>query len=61
MEELSMDENDKIQISADALIAMVVTEAEARELKKMPSIEEMDDAFQPSEQFLKKMEKLVKG
>lgn len=55
-----MDENDKIQISADALIAMVVTEAEARELEKMPSIEEMDDAFQPSEQFLKKMEKLVK-
>lgn len=55
-----MDENDKIRISADALIAMVVTEAEARELEKMPSIEEMDDAFQPSEQFLKKMEKLVK-
>lgn len=55
-----MDENDKIRISADALIAMVVTEAEARELEKMPSVEEMDDAFQPSEQFLKKMEKLVK-
>lgn len=37
--------DDKIRISPDALIAMVVTEAQDRELAKMPSIEEMNEVF----------------
>lgn len=52
--------DDKIRISPDALIAMVVTEAQDRELAKMPSIEEMNESFQPSEKFLQKMERLVR-
>ena len=33
--------DDKIRISPDALIAMIVTEAQDRELAQMPSLEEM--------------------
>ena len=40
--------DDKIRISPDALIAMIVTEAENRELAQMPSLEEMNADFQPS-------------
>lgn len=52
--------NDEIRISTDAMIALVVTEAEERELAKMPSLQEMNEAFHPSDQFLKKMDKLLR-
>ena len=52
--------NDKIRISPDALIAMIVTEAQDRELARMPSLEEMNEDFQPSEKFQRKMEALVR-
>lgn len=51
--------DDKIRISTDALITMVVTEAEERELEQMPPIEALDEEFQPSEEFQKKMEILL--
>ena len=51
--------DDKICISPDALIAMIVTEAQDRELAQMPSLEEMNEDFQPSEKFQRKMEALV--
>lgn len=51
--------DDKIRISPDALIAMIVTEAQNRELAQMPSLEEMNEDFQPSEKFQRKMEALV--
>ena len=35
--------DDKIRISPDALIAMIVTEAQDRELARMPSLEEMNE------------------
>lgn len=38
--------DDKIRISPDALIAMIVTEAQDRELARMPSLEEMNEDFQ---------------
>lgn len=50
--------DDKIRISPDALIAMIVTEAQDRELAQMPSLEEMNEDFQPSEKFQRKMEAL---
>lgn len=37
--------DDKIRISPDALIAMIVTEAQDRELARMPSLEEMNEDF----------------
>jgi hypothetical protein len=43
--------DDKIRISPDALIAMIVTEAQDRE---------MNEDFQPSEKFQRKMEALVR-
>lgn len=43
--------DDKIRISPDALIAMIVTEAQDRELARMPSLEEMNEDFQPSEKI----------
>ena len=52
--------DDKIRISPDALIAMFVTEAQDRELARMPSLEEMNEDFQPSEKFQRKMEALVR-
>lgn len=52
--------DDKIRISPDALIAMIVTEAQDRELARMPSLEEMNEDFQPSEKFQRKMESLVR-
>lgn len=52
--------DDKIRISPDALIAMIVTEAQDRELAQMPSLEEMNEDFQPSEKFQRKMETLVR-
>lgn len=50
--------DDKIRISPDALIAMIVTEAQDRELAQMPSLEEMNEDFQPSEKFHEKWKPL---
>lgn len=55
-----MNEQDEIRISPDALIAMVVTEAEAREMASMPTLDEMNKDFHPSPDFQHKMEKLLK-
>lgn len=52
--------HDEIRITPDALISLVVTEAEERELAAMPSLKEMNAQFHPSEQFQKKMERLLK-
>lgn len=54
------ENSDTIRVSTDAFIAMVVTEAEARELANMPSLEEMNNNFTPSEEFQRKMDKLLK-
>lgn len=54
-----MEKNEEIRISPDALIAMVVAEAEARELAAMPSVEELDVEFKPTKKFQRKMEKLL--
>ena len=43
---MNQQENREIRISPDALIALVVAEAEDRELSAMPSLEEMNAAFQ---------------
>lgn len=53
-------ENDEIRITPDALISLVVTEAEERELASMPSLKEMNAQFHPSEQFQDKMDRLLK-
>lgn len=57
---MNQQENREIRISPDALIALVVAEAEDRELSVMPSLEEMNAAFHPSEEFQKKMDRLLK-
>ena len=49
-----------IKISTDAMIALAVTEAERREMAKLPSLEEMNEAFHPSRQFQKKMDRLMR-
>ena len=49
-----------IRISPDVLIAMILTEAQYRELALMPILEEMNEDFQPSEKFQRKMEALVR-
>ena len=54
-----MEKNEEIRISPDALIAMVVAEAEARELASMPNIDELEREFKPSENFQRKMKKLL--
>lgn len=53
-------ENNEIRITPDALISLVVTEAEERELAAMPSLKEMNAQFNPSKQFQDKMEQLLK-
>mgnify|MGYP000382232555 CR=1 FL=1 len=57
---MNQQENREIRISPDALIALIVAEAEDRELSAMPSLEEMNAAFHPSEEFQKKMDRLLK-
>ena len=52
--------DDKIRISPDALIAMIVTDAQDRELAQMPRMEEMNEDFQPSEKYQQKMEALLR-
>lgn len=39
---------------------MIVTEALDRELEQMPSLEEMNEDFHPSERFQRKIESLVR-
>ena len=53
-----MEENEKILLSADALIAMVVTEMEVREMKEISILEQTNTCDFPSDRFLDKMEKL---
>lgn len=53
-------ENEEIRVTPDALIALVVMEAEKREMAAMPSLEEMNAEFHPSERFQKKMNRLLK-
>lgn len=53
--------HEGIRISTDAMIALVVTEAENRELAAMPSLREMDAAFRPSPQFQQKMARLLRS
>lgn len=57
---MSKRETDEIRITPDALISLVVTEAEERELAAMPSLKEMNAQFHPLEQFQAKMERLLK-
>ena len=57
---MNQQENREIRILPDALIALVVAEAEDWELSAMPSLEEMNAAFHPSEEFQKKMDRLLK-
>ena len=52
--------DEKIRLSTDALIAMIVTEAEERELSELPDIEAMNEAFHPSERFQRKMAALLR-
>lgn len=51
---------DEIRISADAMIALVVAEAEAREMAAMPSLQQMNETFQPSGQFRQRMDRLLR-
>lgn len=52
-------EEEKIRISADALIALIVTEAERRELEGLPPVEAME-TVEPSPGFRQKMKALVR-
>lgn len=52
--------DEKIRLSTDALIAMIVTEAEERELSELPDIEAMNEEFHPSERFQRKMAALLR-
>ena len=49
-----------MRISADAMVALVVAEAEARELAGMPPLRELNAAFEPSSSFLRRMRKLLR-
>ena len=50
---------DYLQLSADALLALALTEAEAREMAFLPSLEEMNRAFHPSDEFEARIKKLI--
>ena len=52
--------DDKLCISPDALIAMIVTEAQDRALAKMPGPEAPLGEVQPSDAFLRRMDALVR-
>lgn len=49
--------HDNTKISFEALLQMAVTEADQRDLARLPSNQEMNDAFQPSQRLEKKVEK----
>ena len=57
---MNQQEGNEIRMSADALIALVMAEAEAREMAAMPGPEAMGAAFQPSQRFEKKMGRLLR-
>lgn len=57
---MRQQKKSEIRISTDAFIALVVAEATNREISAMPSLEEMNDTFHPSEVFQKKIAKLLK-
>lgn len=51
--------HDNTKISFEALLQMAVTEADQRDLARLPTNQEMNDAFQPSQQLEKKVEKTL--
>lgn len=51
---MNQQDGNEIRMSADALIALVMAEAEAREMAAMPGPEAMGAAFQPSQRFEKR-------
>lgn len=51
--------HDNTKISFEALLQMAVTEADQRDLARLPSNQEMNDAFQPSQRLEKKVEKTL--
>lgn len=57
---MNQQDGNEIRMSADALIALVMAEAEAREMAAMPGPEAMGAAFQPSQRFEKKMRRLLR-
>lgn len=52
--------HDQLQLSVDALLALAVTEAEAREMAELPSLNEMNRAFEPSTAFQAKIERVIR-
>lgn len=55
-----MEDNEKILLSPDALIAMVVTELEAREMAELSALEQEGKNYNPSDKFLRRMDRLRK-
>lgn len=51
--------SNNTKLSFEALLQMAVTEADQRDLARLPSNEEMNDAFQPSQRLEKKVEKTL--
>ena len=51
--------HDNTKISFEALLQMAVTEADQRDLARLPSNQEMNDAFQPSQRLEKKVKKTL--
>lgn len=51
--------HDNTKISFEALLQMAVTEADQRDLARLPSNQELNDAFQPSQRLEKKVEKTL--
>lgn len=51
--------HDNTKISFEALLQMAVTEADQRDLARLPTNQEMNDAFQPSQRLEKKVEKTL--
>lgn len=52
--------HDQLQLSVDALLALAVTEAEAREMAELPSLDEMNRAFEPSTAFQTRIERVIR-
>lgn len=51
--------SNNTKLSFEALLQMAVTEADQRDLARLPSNQEMNDAFQPSQRLEKKVEKTL--
>lgn len=54
-----MQNDNVIRVKPDTLIAMAVMEAEALDMSRLPSLQQMNKEFDPSEAFCKRMEKLM--